>query len=575
MNVVNPVGNDVKRNEKERESYPVLYWIARSVAPVAAVFALFLSLLMIVNFIQIKSADPFNSPALSSLMQDVKENPENEVLKEQIRALDLLARKAYFTHRWQLRTGSYLLFAFVLVFLIAQKYVTSFRAWLPDLKAGPRKDNSWEIRILSKKSIQAAGAGLFVLAFVLGLLSQSDLRKIGRPGASAGAGYASLKEMRDNWPNFRGPGGLGVAYHTDVPREWDGASGQNIRWKTEIPLPGYNSPVIWEKRIFLSGGDRNNQAVFCLDADSGEILWRTDVKDVPGAPAEKPRPTQDTGFAAPTAATDGRRVFVIFATGDIAGLDYEGKILWARNLGLPDNHYGHSSSLITYEDILLVQFDQNSGGRLLGLSAASGDTVYDVPREVGISWASPILADTGDGTELILNSNPDVVSHDPRTGREIWRVRCMQGEIAPSLAYADGWVYAVNEYARLAGIRLEPEPEVVWEYIDDLSEVSSPVAGGGMVFMAASFGVLSCIDGRTGERYWYQDYDEGFYSSPVLAGDLIYLTDMSGVTFIIKAAREYEEVGRCELGETVVAVPAFMHGRIYMRGTRHLYCIGE
>jgi outer membrane protein assembly factor BamB len=553
----------------------ILYWIARKAAPVAAVFAVLLSLLMIINFIQIKTVDPFNSPALTRLMQDLKKNPNDEVLKEQIRALDLLARRAYFTHQWQLQTGSYLLFAFVLVFLISIKYVSSFRTWLPDLQSGPRKDDSWDIRILSKKYILAGGIGLFALAFLLGVFSQSDLKRIGQPGASGAAGYASLKEMKENWPNFRGPEGLAVAYHTDVPAAWDGTSGENILWKSEIPLPGYNSPIIWEKKIFLSGADRNQQMVYCLDADSGKMLWQTEVADVPGSPAEKPRPSQDTGYAAPTMATDGKRVFVIFATGDAAGLDFEGKILWSRNLGLPDNHYGHSSSLITYQDLLLVQFDQNTGGRLLGLSCMSGDLVYDTSRDVEISWASPILVDTGNRVELILNSNPDVVSYDPRTGQELWRVRCMQGEIAPSPAYADGWVYAVNEYARLAGIRLDPKPEVAWEYIDDLSEVSSPVVGKGMVFMAASFGALSCLDAKTGELYWVQDFDEGFYSSPVLVGDNLYLTDMSGVTFIIKAGREYEEVGRAELGENVVAVPAFMPGRIYMRGTRNLYCIGK
>jgi outer membrane protein assembly factor BamB len=573
MNLVTPTHTDSKSDNKG--SFPPLYTLAGRVAPVAAVFAVILSLLMIVNFIQIKTVDPFNSPALTRLMQDLKDNPNDDVLKEQIRALDLLARKAYFTHQWQLRTGGYLLFAFVLVFLISLKYVNSFRIRLPDLKAGPRKDDSWEIRILSKKYILAGGLGLFGLAIVLGIFSQSDLKRIGRPGSSGAAGYASMEEMKKNWPNFRGPEGLGVAYQTEVPTEWDGSSGNNILWKTEIPLPGYNSPIIWEKKIFLSGADRNEQMVYCLDADSGEMLWQTEVADVPGAPEEKPRPTEDTGFAAPTMATDGKRVYVIFATGDAAGLDFEGKILWARNLGKPDNHYGHSSSLITYKDLLLVQFDQNSGGRLLGLSARSGDLVYDTPREVEISWASPILVDTGERTELILNSNPDVVSYDPGTGQELWRVRCMQGEIAPSPAYADGWVYVVNEYARLSGIRLDPEPEAVWEYIDDLSEVASPVAGKGMVFMAASFGALSCLDGQTGERYWVQDYDEGFYSSPVLAGDNIYLTDMSGVTFIVLAAREYKEIGRSELGENVVAVPAFMHGRIYMRGTKHLYCIGK
>jgi outer membrane protein assembly factor BamB len=273
--------------------------------------------------------------------------------------------------------------------------------------------------------------------------------------------------------------------------------------------------------------------------------------------------------------TDGRRVFAVFANGDTVCLDLDGERLWARNLGLPDNHYGHSSSLITFQNLLLVQFDQNTGGHLLALDTATGTQVYDSPRDVEISWASPILVDPGGGFQVILNSNPFVMGYDPRTGRELWRVRCMQGEIAPSPAYSDGMVFVVNEYARLAAVRLEPAPELVWEYIDDLSEVSSPLAAGGLVFMAASYGTLTCLDARTGERHWFQDFDEGFYSSPILVGETVYLMDRMGVMHIIEAQAEYRPVARNELGEPAMTIPAFMHGRIYIRGDEHLFCIGE
>ena len=151
----------------------------------------------------------------------------------------------------------------------------------------------------------------------------------------------------------------------------------------------------------------------------------------------------------------------------------------------------------------------------------------------------------------------------------------MLGEVAPSLAYGDGAVYAVNEYARLAAISLEGTPSMRWESEDDLSEVSSPVAANGMVFVATSYGTVSCFDGQTGERYWYQDFTDGFYSSPVLAGDNIYVIDMTGVMKIFKADKEYTEVNSCELGEGAVTTPAFMHNRIYIRGMENLYCIGE
>jgi outer membrane protein assembly factor BamB len=554
------------------------YNVAKRIAIVSAVLAGILSILMIANYIQTKSVDPLNSQAISQLMTRLQENPEDTVLIEQIRALDLLARKAYFTHQWQIRTGGYLLFAFVLVCLLALKYMSSLEPQFPDLSKDPELEKARKSRYLSRKYILIGGLGLALLAFILGLLSQTELKKIGivQTEKSQGAyAFPGLDEMRNNWPGFRGPEGIGWAYHTDVPTEWDGPSGQNILWKVPIPVSGYNSPIIWENRIFLSGADRRTQVVYGIDADSGEILWQTELNDIPGSPERRPQVTEDTGFAAPTMTTDGTRVFALFATGDIACLDFEGHRIWAKNLGVPENHYGHSSSLITYQDLLLIQYDQNTGGRLLALNTQSGDLVYDQPREVEISWASPILVNTGDRDEIILNSNPFVMSHDPRSGKELWRVKCMLGEIAPSPAYADGMVFVVNDYARLAAVKLGETPELVWEYIDDLSEVSSPLATRDFVFMAASYGTVTCLDSKTGERFWVEEFDEGFYSSPILVGELVYLMDMTGVMSLFKADREFQLVGRNELGENAVSIPAFMHGRIYIRGTKNLYCIGK
>ncbi len=563
---------------KEKNKTQLCYNVAKRVALAAVIFAAILSVLMIVNYIQIKSIDPINSQAISQLMLQLQENQNDIALKEQIRALDLLARKAYFTNQWQIRTGGFLLFAFVLTFLIALKYMSSLNMQLPDLNERPESEKTWENKLLARKYIIFSGLGLLVLAFVLSVLTENELSSIGivkDKSTNEASNFPGLEEIRSNWPNFRGPEGIGIAYNTNVPTKWDGKSGENILWKTEIPTHGYNSPIIWGKKIFLSGADRQTQVVYCIDADTGTILWQKELNDIPGSPENKPRISDDTGYAAPTMAADGTRVFVIFGAGDVACLDFEGNRIWAKNLGVPDNHYGHSSSLIIYQNLLLVQYDQNIGGRLIALKTETGDLVYDQTRDTEISWASPIAINTGNRYEVILNSNPDVISYDPETGQELWRVNCMYGEVAPSLAYADGIVFAVNEYARLAAIKLEGIPKVLWELDNDLSEVSSPLATKDFVFVAASYGTVSCFDSKTGERYWFQDFDDGFYSSPILAGDNVYLMDMMGVMYIFKADKEFNLVNKCELGEEAVAIPAFMHNRIYIRGFKNLYCIGE
>lgn len=555
-----------------------MYNIAKRIAIVAIVFASILSVLLIVNYIQTKSVVPLKSKALTQLMLQLKENPNDQALKEQIRAVDLLARKAYFTSQWQIRTGGFLLFAFVLIFLVALKYMSSSHARLPDLMETPADEKPWENQVLARRYIIFAGLGFFAFTFVLSFLTGDDLADKGSMEEATSveaASYPSPEDIRNNWPNFRGPEGIGIAYADTVPTQWDGKSGDHILWKTEIPVPGFNSPIIWGKKIFLSGADGKTQVIYCINADTGAIFWQKELNDIPGSPVKKPDNTVDTGLAAPTMTTDGARVYAIFGSGDVAALDFEGNRIWAKNIGVPENHYGHSSSLITWRDLLLVQYDQNTGGHLIALATKTGDLVYDQPRKIEISWASPILVNTGNRFEIIMNSSPDVVSHDPGTGRELWRVECMGGEVAPSLAYTEGIVFAVNANAKLAAISLSGTPKVLWESKDDLSEVSSPLATRDFLFVATSYGTVSCFDSKTGERCWFQDLPKGFYSSPVLAGNNVYLMDMDGKMYIFKAEKKYNLVNSCELGEKAVTVPAFMHGRIYIRGFKNLYCIGE
>lgn len=570
--------------EEKKNQIRIWYIIARQIAAVSAVFTVILIILLVANYIQTRAVDPLNSKALNTLMTRLQENPNDTELKEQIRAVDLLARKAYFTHHWQIRTGNIMLFCFGLILVISLKYMSSLKLRLPDLSESPDADNTWENKFMARKYVMYGSLVIFIIAIVLGVMSEKAARSVGFAGgevtdqaieAAPPADLSAFDDIRKNWPSFRGPEGRGIALQDDPVTQWNGVSGENVIWKIPIPLPGYNSPVIWENKVFLSGGDRENMEVYCIDAMTGKILWKGEANDVEGSPDDMPEPSGDTGYAAATMATDGVHVFAVFATGDLACWDMEGKRIWAKNLGKPDNHYGHSSSLITYKDLLFVQFDQNSGGHLIAFKSASGELVYDKVRDVQISWASPILVNTGTRAEIILNSNPSVISYDPMTGAELWRAECMMGEVAPSPAYAEGMVYAVNDYARLVGIKIGSPAKIIWEYDDDLSEVSSPVVMDKFLIVPTSWGTVSCFNSKSGERYWYYDFDEGFYSSPVIVGDLVYLADMPGIFYIFKAAEEFELVGTCEMGERVVATPAFMHNRIYIRTLNHLFCIGD
>jgi len=381
--------------------------------------------------------------------------------------------------------------------------------------------------------------------------------------------------MKQNFPAFRGCGGNGIAYQTNIPEDWDGASGKNILWKIQVPLHGYNSPVIWGNYVYLSGANGSKQQIYCFNRNNGKTIWVKNVDKVKGSPATKPKVTDDTGHAAASVTCDGKAVYAIFSTGDIIALDMSGKEIWSKNLGQTGNHYGHSSSLYVVNNKLIVQYDVKKSPKIMALSTKTGDVVWSVDRKVKISWASPIVVNTGSRIEVIVLSDPNATSYDSETGKKLWEIDCTYGEVGPSVAYAAGKVFALNEYAKLVAINIKGKASILWEDDEFLSDVPSPVATKDYLFVATSYGEVVCYNAKTGDQLWIEDFGTGIYSSPILVDNKVYLIDRKGVMHIFKADKTFELVGKPKLGEKSDCTPAFANGRIYIRAGNNLYCIGE
>ena len=612
--------------------------LSQNIAIVAAVFSITVALLLLLNFMQISKNDPIESKVLEALVERLSDEPNNEALKVEIRNFDLLARKAYFNSRWQVKTGAYLLLfgAIVLAFSLHVYYTAKNKIGQPDTI----HENEIVSRILAQKGIIIVGSVVFALALVASFATVNYLdhydvlveakaettpadegievievqesvqqkepdtvkpevaetvaapvvapkkeevkkekrtiekeKPVVKPTPKTPA-RLTLADIKKNYNSFRGPLGQGVDFHKNIPTKWDGAAGENILWKSPIPKKGYNSPIIWGDKIFVSGGDKSGREVYCFDRNTGKLFWTGKTDNIKGSPAKLPKVTEDTGFAAPTLTTDGKRVFAIFATGDVIAFDMNGKRVWARNLGVPDNHYGHSSSLITWANKLFIQYDTNKGGKILALDVATGKTVWETVRKSKISWASPVLAEVDGKYQLLLTADPIVAGYDVETGKELWQTECMMGEVGPSVGYSDGVVFAANEYAVLAAINVK-DGSVIWENDEYLPEAASPLAYNGLLFVATSYGVLVCYDAKTGEQYWEHDVGTTLYSSPTVAEGKLFMMDNDGVMRIYEFAKEMKLISENELGEMAGTTPAFADGRIYIRGEKNLYCIGK
>ena len=421
--------------------------------------------------------------------------------------------------------------------------------------------------------------------------AQGPAGPAGPPGPAGGSGasrgdveYPAPEQFAVNWPRFRGYQGLGHAEGDEYPVKWNGTTGDGVLWSAEVPLPGESSPIVWGDRVFCTGADEQTREVYCFDAATGKLLWTRKVENEISAEDEPPEPTEDTGYAAPTMATDGSRVFAIFANGDLAAFDFEGQQLWTRSMGPPDNYYGHASSLTTWPGMVIVQLDQGSDpeaeeSALVAIDATTGKRVWETPRPVPNSWSSPIIIEHEGRPQVITTANPWVISYNPDTGEEYWRANCLQGDVGPSPTYCNGLVIAAQDGADLVGIRPYGEGDVTdthiaWKTAGNLPEAVSPLCDGHYIYVLTGWGMLTCFD-MGGKQLWEHDMGASFYGSPTLAADRIYIVDREGLMHIFKGGSTFAAVGSAPLGEPSNCSPAFVRGRIYIRGEKHLFCIGE
>ena len=193
-----------------------------------------------------------------------------------------------------------------------------------------------------------------------------------------------------------------------------------------------------------------------------------------------------------------------------------------------------------------------------------------------ISWSSPILVDNRGRLELILTNSKGVDSYAPKSGKHLWHAECLSGEVASSAAYADGVVFVASDGATASAVDIgdhDSEPKVLWQWDESLPDAASLLADKDHLIVPTAFGVVTCLDAKTGKVSWEHEFDDGFYSSPILVNDRVYVTDLSGVTQIFRMGDTFELLETSEIGEAAYATPAVVGDRIYIRGLTHLFCI--
>ncbi len=400
----------------------------------------------------------------------------------------------------------------------------------------------------------------------------------------------------DKWPGWRGPTGMGFTDEKGLPLNWGGPTNENVLWKA--PLPGtvakakldfnQSSPIIWKDRIFIiavywpegvAQTDYPEHHVACYSTVDGKLLW--DVRVPPG-----PWLLKDLrgGYSAPTPCTDGQRVYALFGSSELAALDFDGRLLWRKEI-TPfawDVAIGTSPVLIRDAVLVLADGTKPALSRLIAFDPATGNVKWERPRpEASFNHTTPVLIQVNGKQQLLIASSGALQGVDPADGAIIWWAK-NKGDV-PTPAYGDGLVYSEGGRGG-PGIAVDPTgtgdvsaTKVKWKTGPIPEGYSSPIIVGGFVYRTHSPGVLKCFALASGERAFTERLPRGvnISASPVATADGRLYFAGGSKSVVLKVGPKFELLATNDLGDDGAASPAIANGRLYIKGSRYLYCISR
>jgi outer membrane protein assembly factor BamB len=425
---------------------------------------------------------------------------------------------------------------------------------------------------------------VFVVSIATLLMEGIAIANLASAEPDSGGTDAGLPKVAPgDWPWWRGPTLDGKSQDRQVVTTWGRA--EHVLWKTKVPGRGHSSPIVCGDRIFLTTADEDThkQSALAFDRKTGKPLWNTLVHD-----AEFTRKNPKNSDASATPACDGRRIYSVFLNRDglhVTAVDLDGKILWQTRAGVFQSQHGYGSSPVLFKSLVIINGDSLKDCFVAALDRRTGKVVWRTPRKTtgeNGSFATPIVIPLAGRPQLILTGMDEVSSYDPETGKLIWSCAGPSEVTGCTVACSDKLVFATGGYPEkeILAIRADgagdvTKSHVVWRSSKGVAYVPSPLYHAGYLYVVADGAMVTCFKAATGEQIWQERLQGGFTSSPVLVGDLLHVTNEDGKTFVLKTGPKFKVVATNSLEEGVLATPAVSGGRLFLRTSAHLYCIGR
>jgi outer membrane protein assembly factor BamB len=427
-----------------------------------------------------------------------------------------------------------------------------------------------------------------------------------------------LRAPAENWPQFRGPRASGLA-EEPAPATWNVARGENIRWQTPIPGLGHASPIVWQDRLYVATAARpgakpqlkvgiygdgdsytekepHQWRLLCVDRTSGQVLWdKVGHESVP----RQERHTKSSHCNS-TPATDGQRIVAIFGSEGLFCFDMEGRQLWHSDLGkmdagpwnAPELQWGFASSPVLHDGMVIVQCDVLSEQYVAAFDATDGRERWRTRRQEAANWCTPTIATSANPPQILVNGWKQIGGYDLRDGHLLWQLSGGGDIPVPAPVTAHDLVFltsAHGKYRPLRAVRLDARGDitppslevtnaaVVWCHPRLGSYMQTPIVVGANLWSCDWYGILSCLDARTGKLHYSERLGrggQGFTASPVAAGDRLYVTSELGDVFVVPATPTFSVLATNQLDGLCLATPAVSGGVLFFRTTERLVAVG-
>jgi outer membrane protein assembly factor BamB len=403
----------------------------------------------------------------------------------------------------------------------------------------------------------------------------------------------------DNWPAWRGADGTGISNEQNLPIHWSatGREGnekaKDIRWNVPLPEPCNSTPIVWKNRIFLTQGlDKGRRrALLTLDRQTGETIWQRELLCDTGETSHRQNPPCSS-----SPVTDGKLVYAWFASAGLVAFDFEGNKIWHRDLGPVLSHWGNASSPVVYDDLLFVFHGPGTPSIFYAFDKRTGETVWksqecDINRNIFGSWSTPFLLRGRNRDELIMPFPGTRVggvgwfkAFTPRSGEVLWQCDGLGNEIyaMPIVGHDQKVIVGISGHngpmlaVRPGGSGNVTSSHRLWRIQQKTPErISSGIIHDGHLYIANVPGIMECLNVETGESVWRQRLGGNLWGSILMGGDNLYVSNIEGDTFVVRAQPQFRLVAKNSVGEPTYATLAPSDDEWFLRTHEHLYCIAN